>query len=227
MNLTIAPRQAVQDVPDLALAHTEQRSNLALLHCGEKFPDFGHVFLAEFRALSSSHVDDMGDGFEMSGVYARSVLADDVVEFHPFGDGSSFALPVDDMGVPAPTVDLHSTVAEFVSRQLPFPTRLVVAAMNNDVVRTRTAALVSGEESNGASGNKTRAGLSRNWRGMTATAHAQAGRIWTFGGILGKRHLLTSSVGRWVRRAGDCQVARLFVSSILPQMTGRSVERMA
>jgi hypothetical protein len=67
-------------------------------------------------------VGGVGDWFEVTGVAALLVLTDDVIEFHPLGDGSIHGLPTQDMAVQRFATPSDDATTRAVARTLPQPT---------------------------------------------------------------------------------------------------------
>jgi hypothetical protein len=205
---------AISDTPHARRGNSvspRQRAIGNSLVASENIP---HLIVRELSAtgVADDTVFESGKGLDVLRIDTPTILAA-MVQFFPFGNGTVNPLIVDDVCPTGIPVNRGAAIPVLVDISLPLPARGLESAINDDVLHRRRAAAVADDVAARTAGNESVAGMGRlgDLGRLTATAHAQAGRVGIGGGRL-RGHLddlLARSEG--CRRPGALLRSRAFV----------------
>lgn len=184
----IPPRSTLNDVVDRDSVNAESSGDLAVAQGGAQYADFTNLFRCQLRVATALHICRWRDRFQMVWIHAQAI-ATQMVNFRAGGD-LSLVLPVGPaMNVFDSAVNAELGVSAIGRRSLPHPAAVVV----NDVCRLGMVATIA---VTGAKTNRLALDVATTWtrffsqaRLLAAAAHAQAGRVRAFVGILSAHSL--------------------------------------
>jgi hypothetical protein len=189
------PATTMDDEMDTRWGHTElaSKGGLESVLLGGAFvpiPDLRHLVHGQTGDPSSSDVLGASDRLKVIGVYARS-SSTEVIEFFPFGDGTTNRLPVHDVRAPglAGYGVMNESVPSTAFGQVPFPAGRGVTVINSRVAIGHSSVMAVDKHLRLAT-NPTVLTVSPSGdrRGISASTLTQTGGI----GIMGEHRQVLS-----------------------------------